>query len=277
MAWPDDINRALAFMEQHLTEELAVRDIAAQAYLSPFHFQRVFSACVGMGVSEYLRRRRLTQAAQALRCPGAKVIDVALQYGYDTPESFCRAFKRQHGITPTEARCKSARLYTLQPVTIHVKQEGQTMLEYKIVEKPQFTVVGCMRRFWPDTSRQDIPAFWTELMADHPPVWGKYGVCLDEDSDDGSFGYMIADDFLPGQEIPAGCVTHVIPGCMWAVFPCRGQLPECLQAVNDKIWSEWLPQQRDYRLAASMNIELYTPRTDDGDYCEIWLPVAHQP
>ena len=277
MAWPEDINRALAYIEQHLTEELSVRSIAAAAYVSPFHFQRMFSACVGMGVSEYVRLRRLTQAAQLLRDPAVRVIDAAFAFGYDTPESFSRAFKRWHGITPTAARSASACLRTFAPVTIHPPQEEYAMLEYTIVEKPQFAVFGLSRRFHPDTSRQAIPAFWSEVMAGQPPVIGKYGVCIDEESADGTFEYIIADDCLPDQPLPPGCAHRVIPACTWAIFPCRGQLPDCLQRVNDKVWAEWLPSQREYCLAASMNIELYTPGQNGEDYCEIWLPIAPRP
>ncbi len=150
------------------------------------------------------------------------------------------------------------------------------MLEYKIVEKPQFTLVGMERKFHPETSYQQIPKFWEEVMSmENCPLLGIYGVCLDEDTADGAFRYLIADNYIPWQEIPEGLTVQVIPASVWAVFPCRGPLPEALQAVNTRIWSQWLPNCREYRLARNLNIEVYGPPAEkpEDTYSEIWLPV----
>ena len=148
------------------------------------------------------------------------------------------------------------------------------MLEYKIVEKPQFTLVGLPRMFNSDTSYQEIPKFWDEVMEmENCPLLGMYGVCIDEDGK--NFEYLIADNYIPWQELPAGCVTRVIPAFTWAVFPCRGPLPQTLQDVNTRIWAQWLPNCKDYRLAANLNLELYAPPAEkpEDTYSEIWLPV----
>lgn len=150
------------------------------------------------------------------------------------------------------------------------------MLEYRIVEKPQFTVVGVARQFHSDTSYREIPQFWSEAMAKPDfPLMGMYGICLDLEEQDGNFEYLIADNYIPWNEIPEGCVAKVIPASTWAVFPCRGPLPETLQDVNTRMWAEWLPNCKNYRLAANLNIEVYAPPTEDpkDTYSEIWLPV----
>ena len=100
-----------------------------------------------------------------------------------------------------------------------------------------------------------------------------YGVCMDNDGK--TFDYLIADDYAPGREIPPGCVLRDFPADTWAVFPCRGALPQALQSVNTKIWSEWLPACKAYKLAGNCNIEHYTPMHENQaeDYNEIWLPV----
>ena len=89
------------------------------------------------------------------------------------------------------------------------------------------------------------------------------------------FEYLIADPYNPCRDIPEGCVTRVIPAGTWAVFPCRGALPQALQSVNTKIWSEWLPNCREYTLAGNYNIEMYTPPREkpEENYSEIWIPV----
>ena len=104
MDWITGIQRALDYTEAHLTEEIDYEAVAKEALSSPFHFQRMFGMLCGFSLGDYIRMRRLTLAAEELMRTDRKVIDIALQYGYDTPESFSRAFLRFHGIAPTHAR-----------------------------------------------------------------------------------------------------------------------------------------------------------------------------
>lgn len=272
--WTRDIQNVLDYIEAHITDELETKELAKLACISPFYFQRLFSVLCGMGVGEYIRCRRLSLAGEELASTNARVIDVAAKYGYDSPDSFNRAFRRFHGISPSSARKTDASLRAFAPMTIQGKMEERDMLEYKIVEKPQFTLVGLPRMFNSDTSYQEIPKFWDEVMEmENCPLLGMYGVCIDEDGK--NFEYLIADNYIPWQEVPAGCVTRVIPAFTWAVFPCRGPLPQTLQDVNTRIWTQWLPNCKDYRLAANLNLELYAPPAEkpEDTYSEIWLPV----
>ena len=106
----------------------------------------------GMGVGEYIRARRLTLAGEELAHSDSKVIDIAAKYGYDSPDSFNRAFQRFHGISPSSVRKTGAELVSFAPMKIKLELEGDTMAEYRIAEKPQFTVMGVSRRFHPETS-----------------------------------------------------------------------------------------------------------------------------
>jgi len=274
--WTQGIQNALAYMESNLTQKLEISEIAKRAYVSSFYFQRIFAALCGIGVGEYIRNRRLTLAGEELLSSNAKVIDIAAKYGYNSPDSFTRAFQRFHGISPLAARKTGASLRAYAPMRIKLTLEGGKMLEYKIVEKPQFTVVGLSRMFNAETSYQEIPKFWDEVMAmQKPPVCGMFGVCLDSSENGKKFEYLIADNYIPWEEIPTGCTAKVIPAATWAVFPCRGPLPQTLQDVNTRMWSEWLPNCKNYRLAANLNVELYAPPAEkpEDTYSEIWLPV----
>ena len=276
MEWMEGLQAALDYIEAHLTDEIRAEDVAAQAYVSSFHFQRIFSALCGLPLGEYVRRRRLTLAGEELSRGGVKVIDAALKYGYDSPDSFARAFARFHGISPSAARERGARLNAFAPMKIRVILEGGSMLEYRIVEKAAFTVMGVSRRFTADSAYREIPDFWSEHM-ESPlagEVCGMFGLCLDNEPD--SFEYLIADNYIPWKEVPAGCVTRTIPAGTWAVFPCRGALPEALQSVNTRIWKEWLPGCREYRLGGNYNVELYAPPAEkpEDTYSEIWVPVT---
>lgn len=276
----EGIQDALNYIEDNITDKLEIQDIAAQAYISAFHFQRIFSVLCGMTVGEYIRSRRLTLAAQELSCTDTRVIDAALKYGYDSPDSFTRAFTRFHGITPSAAKEKGAALKSFAPVRIKLTLEGGSMMDYRIVEKAQFTIVGASRTFTTDSSYQEIPKFWQEFYANGggEKINGMFGVCLDP-KDNGrnaaEFDYLIADPYDPCRDIPEGCVTRVIPAGTWAVFPCRGALPKALQDVNTRIWNEWLPNCREYRLSGNFNIERYTPPCPDpaDTYSEIWIPI----
>ena len=166
------------------------------------------------------------------------------------------------------------------PVRIKLTLEGGVMMEYRIEEKAQFTAVGAARTFSTETSYQDIPKFWEEFYANggKDKVCGKFGICLDAKDSGGNakeFEYLIADVYDPCKGIPEGCTVRVIPAGTWAVFPCRGALPEALQSVNTRIWNEWLPNCRDYKLAGNYNIEMYTPMCENTAdyYSEIWVPV----
>jgi AraC family transcriptional regulator len=184
----------------------------------------------------------MTLAAQELAGTDAKVIDVALRYSYDSPDSFAKAFQRFHGITPSQARDPGAPLRSLAPLHIKIILEGGNMLDYRIVEKAPFTIVGTKRTFNTDTSYQEIPKFWNEWMeqGEERPIKGTFGVCVDMKGKD--FDYWIADLYFPWEDIPDGCGTKVIPGSLWAQFPCT---ISTLQDTNTKIWSEWLSRTKE--------------------------------
>ncbi len=275
-SWIKGFQRSIDYIEENLAGSPEIEDIAEKAALSPFYYQRIFGALCAMTVGEYIRARRMTLAAQELSGSDAKVIDIALKYGYDSPDSFAKAFQRFHGIPPSKARETGAPLRSLAPLHIKVSLEGGKMLDYRIVEKAPFTVMGIRRRFNSDTSYQEIPKFWDEWTTDMKGLKGILGVCLDMDGKD--FDYWIADNYVPWEEIPEGCEWTVIPGGLWAEFKCRGPLPDSLQSVNTQIWSEWLPALKGYTLAGNYSIEVYGPPTENPEDYEsyIWIPLKKE-
>ena len=255
--WIEGFQASIDYIEQNLTKELDIGKIAKKAALSSFYYQRIFGAMCGMTVGEYIRERRMTLAAQELAGSDCKVIDIALKYGYDSPDSFTKAFQRFHGITPAQAREKGVNLRSLAPLHIKITLEGGTMLDYKIVEKAAFTVVGIKKSFNSETSYKEIPKFWGEWTSDMKGLKGMFGVCSDMDGT--NFDYWIADLYMPWEEYPQDCSTYQIPGGLWALFKCVGPLPGSMQSVNTKIWSEWLPSLKEYELAGNYSLECYLP------------------
>lgn len=270
--WIEGFQESIDFMEANLTENLDIEVIAGKAALSPFYYQRIFGALCGMTVGEYIRARRMTLAAQELNRKDIKVIDVAVKYGYDSPDSFAKTFQKFHGITPSQAREPGAPLRAFAPMHIKITMEGGSMMDYRIVEKAQFTVVGVKRRFNSDTSYQEVPKFWDEWMAqgDKRPIMGTFGLCLDMEGKE--FDYWIADLYFPWEDVPEGCETRVIPASLWAQFPCT---LKTLQETNTKIWSEWLPALQGYELVGEYDIEVYlAPEPGSNEVRTfIWVPL----
>ena len=146
------------------------------------------------------------------------------------------------------------------------------MMGDRIVEKAPFTIVGVKRPCNSDTSYQEIPKFWDEWLAQGKdrPIMGTFGVCIDMKGKD--FDYWIADLYFPWEDVPEGCETRVIPGSLWAQFPCT---IKTLQDTNTKIWAEWLPALQGYTLAGEYDIEVYLPPEEGSDDMKvyIWVPL----
>ena len=255
--WIEGFQASIDYIEHNLAKELDIDEISKKASLSSFYYQRIFGAMCGMTVGEYIRARRMTLAAQELSCSDCKVIDIALKYGYDSPDSFAKAFRRFHDITPAQAKEAGANLRSFAPLHIKITMEGGAMLNYKIVEKAPFTVVGIKKRINAETSYEEVPKFWDEWMSDRKGLKGTFGICTEMDGK--SIDYWIADLYLPWEDIPEGCESYQIPGGLWALFKCKGSLPDSLQKVNRQIWSEWLPSLQGYALAGNQVLEFYLP------------------
>lgn len=282
MEWIDCIGEAVGYIEEHITEELSVSEIARQVNISPFYFQKGFSLLCGFTIAEYIRKRRLALAGSELVSTDAKVIDIALKYGYDSPDSFSKAFTRFHGVTPAMVRKEDAVLKAFAPLKIKLSLKGGYLMDYKIMKKDSFTVIGVEKSFKYEDAMQAVPAFWKEFFeaGKEKHVCGTYGINHDESMEGDVFEYLIGDNYNPAEEVPEGFVTRVIPEFTWAVFPCRGSMPKTMQDVNRKIYSEWLPACKEYEIAAGYCVEMYEDPAkypngtmDENYYTEIWIPV----
>ena len=293
MEWLSAIRAAIDYMENHLTDNISAQDVAGQVFLSPFFLQRGFSLMTGYGIGEYLRNRRLYQAALDLQRTDEKVIDIALRYCYETPESFTKAFVRFHGATPTQVR-DGAKINVFLPLTIKLSIQGGHQMEYKITPMFPFKVIGFQKVFDNETAYDEIPKFWDEICekyaasvyAGNAPAnpyekalmdncIGEYGVCID-DIGDGKFRYLVAGKYTGG-DVPEGMIVYEFPRSDWAVFDCIGPIPEALQTVNTRIFREWLPGNLDYELCGNASVEWYDcvngEKSDPDYHSAIWVPV----
>ncbi|MFF2092213.1 helix-turn-helix domain-containing protein [Paenibacillus sp. NPDC058174] len=145
----ENLNRALAYIEQNLENEVDEQELARRAYCSVYHFKRMFAYLAGIPLQEYIRRRRLTLAALELQNSTMKVIDVAVKYGYHSPDAFTRAFQSQHGMTPTEMRATNQSLKVYPPMTFRLMIGGGEPMKFRIENKEAFQVIGITNRVTP--------------------------------------------------------------------------------------------------------------------------------
>lgn len=286
MDWAEGICRAIDYIEDKLTEEIDYAAVARRAACSSFYFQRIFAALCGMTMGEYIRARRLTLAGSELASGEAKVIDVALKYGYENPESFSRAFSRFHGIAPSEAKRRGGQLKSLSRLTVQIVLKGGTIMDYRIIEEEAFDIIERVERHCIVDSRNlnTIPDFWTRARADgtidallklSDGEARVYGVCYGNDfTDDQRFDYGIAVRCAPETIAPEGLHRRTIPARTWAAFPCVGPMPGAIQQLWHRICAEFFPSSA-YAPTCEMDIEVYP----EGDMCapdyrsEIWVPV----
>ena len=288
MNWIQGIQRAIDYVEANITEELDFEEVAKQAYSSPFHFQRVFGILCGVSLGDYIRMRRLSLAGEELSRGNAKIIEVALKYGYDTPESFTRAFTRFHGITPSEARRGGkARIFT--PLSVKLTLTGGRKMDYRIEKRDAFQVV-CKRKQvdkpQSGTAAREISAMWQEFGADgtlgrlaacipaQTVMRGLLGICFSSELDATRFPYGIGAEY-DGRPVDDDFEIVDIPASTYAVFTSRGRMPEAFIETYHRIVTEFFPQSAQYEYAENVEFEVYSSaNADDPNYrCEIWIAV----
>lgn len=282
MEWTAAIRDAVSYMESHITEDITLYDVAKHVNISPFYFHKGFCILCGYSVTEYIRNRRMALAGEEWLSSDVTVLDLAMKYGYDSSDSFTKAFSRFHGCTPIAARKQNSMLKTFAPLKLTISLKGGYTMDYRITKKEAFTVIGASRNFSYENAKKDVPLFWQEYYASEKgkEVCGMFGINIDPKMGNESFEYLIADIYNPCMDIPDGFTVKTIPAFTWAIFPCKGPLPGSLQNVNTKIFSEWLPALKDFEFTAGYCIEMYDDPTkypngtsDENYYTEIWIPV----
>ncbi|GAB6409166.1 AraC family transcriptional regulator [Bacillus cereus] len=282
-----NMNAAMQYIEDNLTHEIDFKEVAKIAYCSEYHFKRMFSFLAGISLSEYIRCRRLTLAAFELKNSGAKVIDVAIKYGYNSPDSFSRAFQNLHGITPSEARSSSHSLKAYSPMTFQLSIQGGHEMNYRIEEKDSFQIIGITKR---------VPIVFNGVNEEIASMWKSLNPesiqALKSLSNMEPNGIISAStNFSEGRMEEKGELDHYIgvastktcpeqfaqlevAASTWAVFEAVGPFPETLQNVWGRIYSEWFPSS-NYELAKGPEI-LWNEQKDVSSpnfKSEIWIPV----
>jgi len=290
MDWITGIQRALDYTEAHLADTVDYEAAAREAASSAFHFQRMFTMLCGFTLGDYIRMRRLSLAAEDLLRTGDKVIDIAYRYGYDTPESFSRAFTRFHGVTPTGAR-RGGSVKSFSRLSVKLILSGGNSMDYRIEKKDAFKLICKKKQVTKpqgDTATADISAFWNEVSADgtmekicqygrFDNYHGVLGVCFSDEMADSGFPYGIGAEWNGMPVTGAELDTVEIPAYTYAVFTCRGRMPDAFKDTYKRICTEFFPQS-NYEYGQGVELEVYpSADTQSPDFtCEIWIAVKEK-
>lgn len=294
MDWLKRMNDALNYIEDNLESDIDYTRVARIACTSTYNFQRMFSFITDVSLAEYIRRRRLTLAAFEFQNSSVKVIDLALKYGYESPEAFTRAFLNIHGVTPTSARNMGVQLKAYPRLSFHISIKGDVEMNYKIEHKDEFTIFGVEKIFTTENGEnlKAIPAFWLDeikkgtldkITRATGENWeNKYGLCpvnavCDYRSTGGStFPYMLCA-FKTPNSVTEGFVEAQVPAATWAIFTSEEHTEEqtnkVLQNLIKRVYTEWLPTA-NYEKVDGYEFEMYYSKENGKCYCEAWIRVA---
>ena len=300
MDWFIGLQKAIDYIENNLTDTIDYEKVAAQSFSSSYHFQRVFSILCGFTIGEYIRNRRLSLAGTELATSDAKVIDVALKYGYESPDSFAKAFQKFHGILPSQARNDGSKLKSFSRLSIKVSLEGGSIMNYRIEEKPAMLLTGYKRRFTgsPNDKQDQDHNFACETRLEQYILEGMcreheniYQILTNFDADGYDFYYAylfpkwaLEDMKALPEDIAARFENVPIPAGTYIVFETgRCEFPTAkMDELRMKAISEWLPTS-GYELRDAPEIgvihwfwEEGNDKLNNSRYCELWLPIKRK-
>ncbi|MFF2141926.1 GyrI-like domain-containing protein [Kitasatospora sp. NPDC058190] len=284
----EHLNRAMERIDRNLAGEIDVAELARIAMTSEYHFRRLFSMLAGMPLSEYVRRRRLTVAGAEVLDGERTLLDIAVRYGYTSGEAFARAFRSMHGVGPGEARRDGAVLTSQPRMSFRLIVEGSSSMEYRIVEKPDFRIVGRKARVPliylgvnPHIA-EFIKGLGAETVERITALTGKDPLGI----------VSVTDDFSPNREegseldywhavvaredavVPDDLEVLDVPAGTWAVFTNKGAFPQALQEMWGDVASQWFPSNPyEARPGPEVLKTRFVPGTGDAE-AELWIPVT---
>lgn len=271
------IQRGIDYIEARLEDEIDLRGVSKAAGISHAHFQRIFKALTGETLLAYVRARRMAKALGLLRATDRRVLDIAIEAGFESQEAFARAFKRAFGMTPTAFRKLGHGNLFLEKVRIgeaYLAHIGTAIsLEPTMVERPATTTLGMRTVFYGRESEKNnladkLPPLWAGFLARTGELRNRidvpyYGVIRPDLEEPERLEYFATVEVRPRHPPPPGMVELEIPAGRYAVFEHRGPT-ESLDTTVDYIYGSWLPRA-EHRHTWGPDLELYGPQwSTDG-------------
>ncbi|MDR1693351.1 MAG: AraC family transcriptional regulator [Oscillospiraceae bacterium] len=292
MSYRAILQDTLEYIDAHLRGPICAEQLAARAGFSPYHFSRVFLFNVGCTVMVYVRLRRLAYAAAELS-EGRKILDIALDYGFETHSGFSKAFRRRYGCSPERFRLRAKVKRPELPSLSHMQKyniPGGIVMEPRFVTRDAFTIAGYSINTTSEggVNSTEIPAFWQRYVQGgqceklHGEMFLKshaeYGACFPMDAD-GSFTYAIGCEPREGRTVPEGYELHTVPAADYAVFTTppsdEASFTANIQGTWRYIFNEWFPKSGYEYGEGLTDFEYYDTRSmgETGKTCDIYIPV----
>lgn len=282
MEWLTKLGSAINYIEENLDNEISYTQAARIAGCSPYYFQRIFSYVSGISLAEYIRRRKMTQAAFELQRTESKIIDIALRYGYSSPTSFNRAFQSVHGITPIAAKSMGCKLCAYPSIQFIVKVSGGSAMSYHIEEKESIRIIGIRTPLVEDAEEnmRNIPVFWEQAIAENRideiaqysngNPSGILGVSVYQNPKNIYYYIAVPSDI----EIPEKMSEYIIPKTKWVIFENDGIFKDDVQGVFRRFLTEFLPFS-GYEYAELPDVEVYPiiRGTHRKGHSEVWFAI----
>lgn len=266
-------------------EPISIHDIAQASNYSTYHFSRFFRSLVGDTPKEYLRKRRLTIAADRLTQGEESILQVAVDCQFESQEAFTRAFKQQFKSTPGQYRKAGdpKRLLYKEQFSPHMLQhlKQSTVMEPEIITKPEIKALGVAKHY--ELDGLDYGQMWMPFAPYAALVRNRigdyaFGIYEEhEERDDGvGFTYVCALEVENFDHVPEGMTTRVIPEQTYAVFKHDDEPPTIPQTMR-YIWGSWLPKS-NYDYAEQPDFELFPKADENGSHrpIHLWIPVAEK-
>lgn len=269
------------YIENNILNEINIGLIARECAMSEYELSNLFHSLTGMTIKEYIRKRRLTLAGLELQSSNDKIIDIAIKYGYDSADSFRRAFAAQHSVVPSEAKSKNTTLNIYPPLSFEIKVKGANKMNFKIVEVEGFDLWGITEPcFSSDVNRYEIARdMWSDECRHLPER-----IC---DGYDGIWYALWTNSSYSIARDKSNCTKPdlkkiSVPSGRYAVFTTDkgGYAGDELPKLHEQIFDSWLPNS-DYTASSDFELEVYHLATDKATrrkerYYEIWIPVTEK-
>ena len=278
MEWIERLNQAIIYIEEHLKDDIDYEQLAKISCCSSYHFQRMFTYMAGIPLSEYIRRRKMSLAAVDLQFGDKKIIDVAGEYGYQSPTAFNRAFQSIHGIAPSAVRNEGVSIKSFPPITFKITVKGVEEMNYRIEKKDAFRIIGVSQPLDKEIEKNFavVPKMWQEAAMNgtiqklasfmNAVPMGLLGISACNDTE--QWKYFIAVSSI---KETTEFEEYIVPAATWAIFTGTGTNLS-IQELEQRIVTEWLPTS-GYEYANAPDIEVYlNPDPENAQY-EVWIPV----
>ncbi|MCL2461728.1 MAG: AraC family transcriptional regulator [Defluviitaleaceae bacterium] len=285
MDWLQGMNEALEYIEANITGELRVEALARIVCCSASEFSRVFSFAAGMSVSEYIRRRRLSQAVFDIQNGRESIVDIALKYRYESQSAFTRAFKELHGRTPAEARKRGVFMKTYPKITFKLIIKGVSEMDFRIENRDGFRILGQKSRGGWDDWMDFMKVYNDKMLAGgyyKAPFWqvGAYNFIPPGGTSFCDNCQCIIGCEYAGEPLVEGLEIETFPAGTWAVFACDWD-PEndATGKLYAKVLTEWFPVSSYKRDEKLPYLEIFSGPGMAGlkQYkCEVWVPVLQK-